>query len=57
MKKGQTIKYQNWDYKIVNRFGDIIHVRPCNGNGRVRMFSPTISLVKNNGSFERLKSF
>jgi len=57
MKKGQIIQYKNWDYKIVAKMGNIIHVRPCKSNGRIRMFSPTISLIMENGTFRESNLF
>ena len=58
MKKGATIEYNKWQYKIVNVSGNIIHVRPLNGNGRrVRMHSPTISLTHESGLLTRYEPF
>jgi len=57
MKKGTIIEYNQRLYKIVKAFGNIIHVRPLNGNGRVRMHSPTISLIYENGLFHKYEPF
>ena len=49
IKPGNIIVFKMWDYKVVKLFGDILHVRPCKSNGRVRMHSPTISLTYKDG--------
>lgn len=49
IKKGSIIEWVKWPHKIIQVFNNRIHVRPCNSSGRVRMHSPTTTLIYANG--------